>query len=161
VHLCSGDLCRPRAPNRQSRWLEFPACTTTSTHINGLVAKKFLPKQEESGWRLPPQGCRKPELQPDEVVVFIAFFERGLGLPVNCFLRGLLHFYEIKLHHLNPNTILQVAAFIVLCEAYLGIRPNFALWSYFFHMRLLPDLAGQKGSKTPAPVRGTGVQLYP
>jgi hypothetical protein len=119
--------------------VEFPACMTTHAQVNGLVAKNLLPK--------------------DEVVVCATFFERGLGLPTNCFLRGLLHFYEIELHHLNPNTVLQILAFIVLCEAYLGIGPNFALWRYFFHMCILLDSAAPKGSKTPASVRGAGVQL--
>jgi hypothetical protein len=31
------------------------------------------------------------------------------------------------MQNLNPNSI-----FIALCEGYLGIRPNFALWKYYF-----------------------------
>jgi hypothetical protein len=134
----------------------FPACTMTRARAEKLVAKGFLPKEAESGWRVPPLGSRRPEPRSDEVVVLAAFFERGLGLPANRFFRGLLHFYGLELHHLNPNTVLQISAFIVLCEAYLGIRPNFALWRYFFLMRPIPE---SKSVKTPALVGGAGAQL--
>jgi hypothetical protein len=36
------------------------------------------------------------------------------------------------MQNLNPNSILQIAVFVALCEGYLGIRPNFALWKYYF-----------------------------
>jgi uncharacterized membrane protein YjjP (DUF1212 family) len=35
---------------------------------------------------------------------------------------------EIQIHHLNPNSIAHVAIFVHLCEAFLGIEPNFALF---------------------------------
>jgi hypothetical protein len=44
----------------------------------------------------------------------------------------LLHHYGIELQNLNPNSILQIVVFVALCEGYLGIRPNFALWKYYF-----------------------------
>jgi hypothetical protein len=45
---------------------------------------------------------------------------------------GVLHYYKIELWHLNPNGIQHFAAFIMLCEGYLGIEPHFDLWQYFF-----------------------------
>jgi hypothetical protein len=36
------------------------------------------------------------------------------------------------MQNLNPNSVLQIAVFIAQCEGYLGIRPNFALWKYYF-----------------------------
>jgi hypothetical protein len=36
------------------------------------------------------------------------------------------------MQNLNPNSVLQIAFFVALCEGYLGIRPNFALWKYYF-----------------------------
>jgi hypothetical protein len=39
------------------------------------------------------------------------------------YFRGLLDFYNLNLTHLNPNYILQVAIFVHLCEAFLGILP--------------------------------------
>jgi hypothetical protein len=40
------------------------------------------------------------------------------------------------LQHLNPNGIQHIAAFIALCEGYLGIEPHFKLWRYFFSVSL-------------------------
>jgi hypothetical protein len=33
---------------------------------------------------------------------------------------------------LTPSGILHMAAFVTLCEAFIGIEPHFNLWSYFF-----------------------------
>jgi hypothetical protein len=60
-------------------------------------------------------------------VIFIAFLLRGLSLPPHPFLRGLLFAYGIQLHDLNPNTILHIACFIMLCECFLGIEPHWVL----------------------------------
>ena len=49
---------------------------------------------------------------------------------------GLLHFYKIKLQHLNPNGIQHMAVFIMLCKGFLGISPHFDLWRYFFTVNL-------------------------
>ena len=53
-------------------------------------------------------------------------------MPTGDFFRGLLYYYKIKLHNLNPNSILQISSFVALNEGYLGIKPNFALWKHFF-----------------------------
>jgi hypothetical protein len=74
----------------------------------------------------PPPGFR---------VIFIAFLLRGLSLPPHPFLRGLLFAYGIQLHDLNPNTILHIAYFIMLCECFLGIEPHWALWRQIFVIR--------------------------
>jgi hypothetical protein len=63
----------------------------------------------------PPLGFR---------VIFLAFMLQGLSLPPNPFLRGLLFAYGIQLHDLNPNTVLHIACFIMLCECFLGIEPH-------------------------------------
>jgi hypothetical protein len=76
----------------------------------------------------------KYELNPPTgyVVSFTHFHERGFGTPTSNFFRGLLHYYGIELQNLNPNSILHIAVFVALCEDYLGIKPNFALWKYYF-----------------------------
>jgi hypothetical protein len=48
----------------------------------------------------------------------------GLSLPPHPFLCGLLFAYGIRLHDLNPNTILHITCFITLCECFLGIEPH-------------------------------------
>jgi hypothetical protein len=81
-----------------------------------------------------------PPKDTHEAVIFVPFLIRGLALPVSPFFRGLLDFYSLNLMHLNPNSVLQVAAFVHLCEAFLGILPHFGLWNYLYHCR--PRMAG-------------------
>jgi hypothetical protein len=61
----------------------------------------------------------------------------------------LLQFYGLELHHLTPLGILQIAAFVTLCKAYMGIEPHFDLWNYFFRARL------RQGSDAEAAVWGS------
>ena len=65
-------------------------------------------------------------------VSFTHFHERGHVTPAHKFLLGLLHYYKIELRHLYPNGIQHMAAFVALCEGFLGISPHFDLWRYFF-----------------------------
>ena len=85
-----------------------------------------LPLKELCSWRI---WRRVTVLTEDthEVVVFVPFLIRGLAFPVYPFFRGLLDFYDLNITHLNPNFILQVAIFVHLCEAFLGILPHFGL----------------------------------
>lgn len=57
----------------------------------------------------------------DQVVVFYQFVLQRLGIPTSTISNGLLHLYYIELIHLSPNSILHIAIFVHLCEAYLGI----------------------------------------
>jgi hypothetical protein len=88
-------------------------------------------------------------------MVLASFFQHGFGLPVCDFLRGLLDHYQIKLVHLNPNSILQIAVFVHLCEAYLGIPPNFPLFKNYFFLKYQPCTANQKV------IGGVGLQTRP
>jgi hypothetical protein len=60
--------------------------------------------------------------------MFSSFLQCGFGLSVCDFFHGLLDHYQLKLVHLNPNSILQIIIFIHLHEAFLGIPPNFPLF---------------------------------
>jgi hypothetical protein len=73
--------------------------------------------------------------QPSFRVMFLAFVLHGLSLPTHEFLRGLLFVYGMQLHQLTPNSILHIAYFITLCEAFLGINPHWGLWKYLFCLR--------------------------
>jgi hypothetical protein len=66
----------------------------------------------------PPAGFR---------VLFLAFLFRGFSFPPHPFIRKLLFAYGSQLHDLNPNTILHIACFIMLCECFLGIEPHWAV----------------------------------
>jgi hypothetical protein len=69
-----------------------------------------------------------------------AFPHPRAGLASFSLFRGLLNFYDLNLTHLNPNSILQIAIFVQLYEAFLGILPHFELWKYLYHCR--PGMAG-------------------
>ena len=76
-----------------------------------------------------------------DTVVFQSFYEKGFTLPMGAFFRGLLFFYGLEVTHLKPNSIVQIAIFIHLCEAFLGITPHFNLWRAPYHLRGYPSAA--------------------
>ncbi|KAK1660406.1 hypothetical protein QYE76_048565 [Lolium multiflorum] len=87
---------------------------------------KALCFPSEESYPSPPMGYR---------VSFVDHLIRGLSAPIHPFLRGLLFIYGLQLHHLTPNSILHISIFITLCEAFLGVRPNWALERIFFCRR--------------------------
>jgi hypothetical protein len=48
----------------------------------------------------------------------------------------LLQFCGLELYHLTPSAVLHIAAFVTLCDTYMGIEPHFNLQNYFFRIRL-------------------------
>jgi hypothetical protein len=79
------------------------------------------------------------------VVSFVCFHERGFGVPTSAFMRALLHYYRVELHHLAPNTVAQAAIFTAVCEGYLGVEPQWNLWLHLFKAKLFARKAGEKG----------------
>ncbi|KAK1616066.1 hypothetical protein QYE76_021583 [Lolium multiflorum] len=79
----------------------------------------------EESYPTPPMGYR---------VSFVDHLIRGLSAPIHPFLRG-FYVYGLQLHHLTPNSILHISIFITLCEAFLGVQPNWALWKRIFFCR--------------------------
>jgi hypothetical protein len=64
---------------------------------------------------------------------------------------------------LTPSGILYIAAFVTLCEAYLGIEPHFDLWNYFYHacLRSGSDVEAAMWGSANILVRfGSGVDPY-
>ena len=86
--------------------------------------------------RLPDTGQVIPTPGPHERVVFVTHFIRGLGFPLHPFVRGLMFYYGLDFHDLAPNFILNISAFIVVCEAFLRIRPHFGLRLKTFNVKL-------------------------
>jgi hypothetical protein len=70
--------------------------------------------------------------QDEEIISFIDFHKLGLGLPLHPFIRGLLFFYGLHFHNLTLKGILHITTIIMLCEAFLGVEPYFALWRWVF-----------------------------
>jgi hypothetical protein len=108
-------------------------------------------------WR-PTAGDPYPmEKNPDEILMFARFVERGLGLPASDFFKGLLDYYSIEYLNLNPNGIFHVSVFVHFCEAFLGIKPHWVLFRKFFCVKPQPSAndprvvggAASKCAKTP------------
>ncbi|KAE8779961.1 hypothetical protein D1007_46999 [Hordeum vulgare] len=97
----------------------------------------MLPPTEYVAVRL-PDGEVSPTPQDCEAVVINEHFAHGFGLPARNFFS---RFLGLKLHHLTANAILLVAAFVRLCEEFLGIEPRLDLWRhlFFFKQQLVPD----------------------
>ena len=119
--------------------------------IQALVADGVLADRQMIPWR-PAAGHEFPSPEAGEVIVFDPFFYRGFSLPAHPFLKGLLAFYGISLHHLNPSSILHISTFIHLCEAFLGIFPHFNFFRANFFLKPQPSAANIQN------VGGAGLQ---
>ncbi|KAE8805534.1 hypothetical protein D1007_18464 [Hordeum vulgare] len=71
-----------------------------------------------------PEAETSQKLQEGEMVVFDDHFYKGFGLPASTFFSNWLTFFCLQPHHLAPNAILLLAAFVVLCEGFLGVEPR-------------------------------------
>jgi hypothetical protein len=118
--------------------VSFPANSIQEIRLHGLEKKGFIPSKDVSGWRPENKGDvgRRAD---DEVVVLASFYEPRFGLPLHPFVRGLLHYYQLELQNLNPNVVLHIACFIMLCEAFMGIKLHWGLWQYLFSVRVYLD----------------------
>ena len=81
----------------QGRWR--PSSVTEEDMLK-LREAKFL--TGEIPHRLPAEGQAIPNPQPGESVVFMSHFLRGLGFPMDPFVRGLLFYYGLEFHDLAP-----------------------------------------------------------
>jgi hypothetical protein len=104
----------------------FQLSVVDENFICMLVKNHFLPDRVVLQWRL-AAGEDIPTPNTKEIVVFSSFFQCGFGLPTCDFQCGFHDHYQIELGNLNPNSILQITVFVHLCEAFLGILPNFPL----------------------------------
>ena len=107
--------------------------------ISSLVSRRLLQSRTLIQWQ-PAEAHGRPFERTSEIVLFKAFVERGLALPACDFLRGLLFFWGIQLHHLTPDSILHIAIFVQLCEEFLGIYPHFDLFKSLFSLNPCPNL---------------------
>jgi hypothetical protein len=106
----------------------------TQVHLQSLMSQGFMTAAELTTCHVPEvPAC--PVLAEGYVVAFMAFYERGFGVPSHQFLSSLLQHYGLELHNLTPLGIWHITTFMTLCVAYMGIDPHFDLWNYFFHVR--------------------------
>lgn len=105
-----------------------------------FIKEKDIKKLREVGYlakevthQLQDKGQIVPTPEPQERVVFVSHFVRGLGFPLHPFVRGLMFYYGLDFHDLPLNTILNISVFIIVCEAFLRIPPHFRLWLKTFN----------------------------
>jgi hypothetical protein len=46
-----------------------------------------------------------------------------------------MFFYKLDFHDLAPNSFLLISTFIIICEAFLRVRPHFGLWLKIFNIK--------------------------
>ena len=68
-------------------------------------------------------------------MVFLSHFVCGLGFPLHPFVRGVMFYYRLDFHDLAPNSILNITAFTIVCEAFLRIPPHFGVWLKTFNVK--------------------------
>ncbi|KAE8768207.1 hypothetical protein D1007_60339 [Hordeum vulgare] len=112
-------------------WLSSEIC---NDHIEALHHRRILPPASLVSVRI-PDAETTPTPQEGEVVIFDEHFYRGFGLPASTFFSNWLIFFGLQPHHLVPNAILQLSAFVVPCEGILGIEPRLNLWQSLFFLK--------------------------
>ena len=82
----------------QGRWVPS---SVTEEDIKKLREARYL--TAEISHRRPARGQVVPTPEPNENVVFVSRFLRGLGLTLDPFVRGLMFYYGLDFHDLAPD----------------------------------------------------------
>jgi hypothetical protein len=112
----------------------WPFSTVTVEDLQALVTEGLLHPlsgEPQPEWMAPGSEADLTP-SPGYVVSFTPFHERGFGMPTSRFMRALPHYYGVELHNFNPNSIMQAAIFVTVCEGFLGIDPHWDLWTHLF-----------------------------
>ena len=99
--------------------------------MDDLVEGGLIP---HGSWRL-PEGETEPQPQEGECVLLATHVDRGFSLPPHPFFWAFFNFFGAQLHHFSPNTIIYLAAFVSMCENFLGCRPDWGLFKHIFTCR--------------------------
>lgn len=112
----------------QGDWIQS---TIELDDLQDLAESRLI---EHGSWRLPGEEI-EPQPQDGECVLLATHVDRGFSLPPHPFFRAFLNFFRAQLHHFSPNTITYLAAFVSLCENFLGCRPYWGLFKHIFTCR--------------------------
>src|SRR4051812_25136450 len=82
---------------------------------------------------LPADAQRK---YPTGYPFFAVFFSCGLCPPFSQFFCDIMNTYGFHLLDFTPNAVLTMAVFAHLCENFVGVHPNVALFRHFFSPRV-------------------------
>jgi len=102
----------------------WPPCNVTKSALEARVNAGILRPLKDvefPEWIVPSVNDREPNPPPGYVVCFLSFLDRGFGVPAGRLIRAILHYYEVELHNLNPNSVMQAVVFATVCEGFLSI----------------------------------------
>lgn len=150
---------KPPAPPIQGHWRTEKMASTSSSGSAVMAAAAAAEKESYRGVWIPcilddPKlrvieeegllhatdwwrsfGETIPNPRHDERVHVATHLDRGLSFPPSYFFSEVIGHYGVHLHHLPPNSILEMSSYASLCEGYLGIRPSLTRFRYYFHVR--------------------------
>ncbi|KAE8767163.1 hypothetical protein D1007_61514 [Hordeum vulgare] len=119
----------PKKGQYRDAWVGSDICDGNKDVLHD---RRMLPPANLMAARVPgAEAALTPE--KGEVVVFKEHFYRGFGLPTSDFFARFLTFFGLHPHHLAPNSIIQPASFVVLCEGFLGIMDIWRKLFFFKH----------------------------
>jgi hypothetical protein len=146
----STPLVSPPRPDPNKEWKKSKAKTED---LLALLNSGFLKEKEVDMWRAAAGDPYPMEKNLDEIPMFTRFVECALALPASDFFKGLLEYYGIEYHNLNPNGIFHTSVFIHFSEAFLGIKPQWVLFRKFFRVKPQPS------ANNPRVVGGADIQM--
>ena len=92
-------------------------------HIDFLRKTRRLPGENYVRVYLALEREISPAPEEGERVIFRLHCLRGVGLPASSVFLLFLEFYHLQPHHLTPNMVVLLSAFVTLCEGFLGVPP--------------------------------------
>ena len=108
-------------PTREEGWV---ASKCSESNLETLVSAGLLPEKSIIQWR-PALGEDRSYENMGEIVTFVPYSERGLGLPCSFFFSRLLRYYRIQLHHLTPNSFCSHFYLRAFVRSFSGHRAPF------------------------------------
>jgi hypothetical protein len=73
-----------------------------------------------------------PTVHDPSILCFESYLLAGLGLPPSKFLATIMNYLGCSLVHFNANAIAVLSSFVILCECWLVIPPNWSLFWYYY-----------------------------
>jgi hypothetical protein len=73
-----------------------------------------------------------PTVHGSSVLCFESHLLAGLGLSPSKFLAAIMNYLGCSLVHFNINAIAALSTFVMLCECWLVIPPDFSLFWYYY-----------------------------
>jgi len=125
-------------------------------HVKAGILRPITDARQPE-WIVPSANDREPNPPRGYVVCFLSFLDQGFGTPASHLMRAILHYYEVELHNLNPNSVMQAAVFATVCEGFLGVPPHWNLWLHLFKADMAACYVG--GEKFPLRVGCCTLQL--